>query len=65
MFQLFHADVAKVDQDFAYVGMVVHVCCKCLSPMFHLFFFVHICCKCFVLFVFFVCCKCCISMFQK
>jgi hypothetical protein len=36
--QLFHADVAKVDQDVAYVAMVVHVCCKGLSPMFHLCF---------------------------
>ena len=46
MFQLFHADVAKVDRDVAYVAMVVHECCKCLSLMFHLFL-VHICCKCF------------------
>jgi hypothetical protein len=38
MFQLFHADVAKVDRDVAYVAMVVHVCCNYLSPMFHLFF---------------------------
>ena len=36
MFQLFHADVAKVDRDVADVVMVVHVCCKRLSPMFHL-----------------------------
>ena len=46
MFQLFHADVAKVDRDVADVVMVVHVCCKRLSPMFHLFF-IHVCCKCF------------------
>jgi hypothetical protein len=31
-------DVAKVDRDIAYVVMVVHVCCKCLFPMFHLCF---------------------------
>jgi hypothetical protein len=31
-------DVAKVDRDVAYVAIVVHVCCKHLSPMFHLFF---------------------------
>ena len=46
MLQFFHVDVAKVDRDIAYVAMVVHVCCKRLSPMFHLFF-VHVCCKCF------------------
>ena len=39
MLQLFHLDVAKVNQDVAYVfAMVVYVCCKRLSPMFHLFF---------------------------
>ena len=31
-------DVAKVDQDVAYVAMVAHVCCKHLFPMFHLLF---------------------------
>jgi hypothetical protein len=31
-------DVAKVDQDVAYVAMVVYIYCKLLSPMFHLFF---------------------------
>ena len=35
MFQLFLVDVAKLDRD---VTMVVHVCCKRLSPTFHLFF---------------------------
>ena len=34
---MFHIDVAKVDQDVAYVAMVVQVCCKLLFPMFHLF----------------------------
>jgi hypothetical protein len=38
MFQVFHTDVKKVDRDVAYVAMVVHVSCKYLSPMFHLFF---------------------------
>ena len=38
MFYFFHADVAKVDRDVIYVAMVVHVCCKRLSLMFHLFF---------------------------
>jgi hypothetical protein len=32
-------DVEKVDQDVAYVAMVVHVCCKRLFQMFYLFFF--------------------------
>jgi hypothetical protein len=35
---VFPIDVAKVDWDVAYVAMVVHICCKRLSPMFHLFF---------------------------
>jgi hypothetical protein len=62
MLQVFLIDVAKVDQDAAYVAMVVHVCCKCLFSMFHLFFHMyvvrvfyldvayvsHICCKCFI-----------------
>jgi hypothetical protein len=38
MLQVFHMDVAKVDRDVAYVAMVVHLCCKHLLPMFHLFF---------------------------
>jgi hypothetical protein len=62
MFQVFHADVTKVDRDIAYVAMIVHVCCKCRFVMFHLSFqmyvasvFIwmcvyvsHICCKYFV-----------------
>jgi hypothetical protein len=28
--------------DVAYVAIVVRVCCKCLSSIFHLFFFVHV-----------------------
>ena len=45
--------VAKVDRDIAYVAMVVHVCCKLLFPMFHLFFqstlqvCLLVCCICF------------------
>jgi hypothetical protein len=31
-------DVTKIDQDIAYVAMIVHVCCKRPFPMFHLFF---------------------------
>ena len=38
MLQVFHMDIAKVDRDVAYVAMVVHLCCKCLFPMFHMFF---------------------------
>jgi hypothetical protein len=36
--QLFRMNVAKIDRDIAYVTMVVHICCKRLFPMFHLFF---------------------------
>jgi hypothetical protein len=53
-------DVVKVDRDITYVAMVVHVCCKLLFLMFHLFFsdvyykcvyldvayISHICCNC-------------------
>jgi hypothetical protein len=38
MFQFFHADVTKVDQDAVCVAIIVHVSCKRLSLMFHLFF---------------------------
>jgi hypothetical protein len=38
MLQGFHMDVAKVDQDVAYVAMDIYVCCKRLFQMFHLFF---------------------------
>jgi hypothetical protein len=31
-------NVAKIDRDVAYVAMVVHLCCKLLFPLFHLFF---------------------------
>jgi hypothetical protein len=33
MFQLFYADIAKIDRDVVYVAMVVHVGCKCLSKV--------------------------------
>jgi hypothetical protein len=38
MFQVFHADLAKVDRDVAYFSLIVYVCCKCLFLLFHLFF---------------------------
>jgi hypothetical protein len=41
MLQVFHMDVEKVDRDVAYVAIVVHVCCKLLFLMFHLFFHTH------------------------
>jgi hypothetical protein len=51
MLQLFYGDVAKVDQDVAHVWMGVHVYCKLLFPMFHLFFMLQMClfeyCICF------------------
>jgi hypothetical protein len=31
-------DVEKIDPDVAHVAMVVQICCKRLSLMFHLFF---------------------------
>jgi hypothetical protein len=58
MFQVFHANVAKVDRDVAYVVMIVHVCCKCLFPMFRLFFS-DVCCKCVHLDVPYVSQRCC------
>jgi hypothetical protein len=57
---VFYTDVAKVDRDIAYVAIVVHVCCKLLFPMFHLFF-LDVCCKCFYLdvpYVSHICYKC-------
>jgi hypothetical protein len=38
MLQVFRIDVAKVDRDIAYVAMAIHICCKRLFQMFHLFF---------------------------
>ena len=42
---MFLTDVAKVYQNVARVAKVVHVRCKLMFSMFHLFFF-DICCKC-------------------
>jgi hypothetical protein len=42
MLQVFHTDVAKVYWDVAYVVMVVHVYCKRLFLVFHLFFQTHV-----------------------
>jgi hypothetical protein len=42
MLQVFYTDVAKVDQDVAYVAMIVHVYYKFLCSMFHLFFSTYI-----------------------
>jgi hypothetical protein len=38
MLQVLQMDIAKVDQDVAYVAMVVQVCRNGLFPMFHLCF---------------------------
>jgi hypothetical protein len=46
-------NVAKVDQDVAYIAMAIHACCKRLFQMFHLFFIgilqvcLFTCCICF------------------
>jgi hypothetical protein len=54
MFQLFHANVAKIDLDVVYVVMVVHVCCKCLSQCFICLLYTYVarvsdaCPKCFI-----------------
>jgi hypothetical protein len=44
MLQVFQMDVVKVDQDVAYVAMVVQVCCKGLLPMFSSVFLEHMLC---------------------
>ena len=54
MLQVFHVDVAKVDQDVAYVAMAIHVCCKSLIQTFQLFQIyvsrvLSRCCICFTL----------------
>jgi hypothetical protein len=41
----FFMDVAKVDWDVAYDVMTIHVCCKCMFPMFHLFQIYVACCS--------------------
>jgi hypothetical protein len=35
---VFYMNVTKVDHDVAYITMAIHVCCKRLIQMFHLFF---------------------------
>ena len=45
-------DVAKVDWDVAHVAMAIHVCCKCMFQMFHLF-------QTYVASVLSGCCICC------
>jgi hypothetical protein len=42
MLQEFHTDVAEVDQDDAFVVMVLHVYCKLLFLMFPLFFHTYV-----------------------
>jgi hypothetical protein len=42
MLQVFQINVAKVDQDVAYIAMAVHVCCKRLFLMFHLCFHTYV-----------------------
>jgi hypothetical protein len=37
MLQVFHVNVAKVDQVATYVAMAIHVCCKHLFQMFQFF----------------------------
>jgi hypothetical protein len=59
MLQLFHMDIVKVDRDIAYVAMVIHVCCKLLFPMFHLFFQAYVAIVCL-----FGCCICFTHMLQ-
>ena len=39
---MFHMDVAKVDRDICICAMVVHISCKLIFPMFHLFFHTYI-----------------------
>jgi hypothetical protein len=57
--QVFHINIAKVDQDVAHVAMTIHICFKCRFQMFHLF-------QIYVVSVSFGCCKsrfgCCIYM---
>jgi hypothetical protein len=60
MLQVFYTDVAKVYWDVAHGAIVVHVYCKLLFPVFHLFF-LGVCCKCVYLDVkngSHICCKC-------
>jgi len=45
---VFNMNVAKVVWDVEYVAMVIHVGCKRVFQMFHLFFS-DVCCMCFYL----------------
>jgi hypothetical protein len=38
MLQVFCMQVVNLDRDVAYVAVAIHVCCKRLFQMFHLFF---------------------------
>jgi hypothetical protein len=61
-----HMNIAKVDRHIAYATMAIHICCKRLFQMFHLFF-PDVCCKCVysdVAYVSHICCKCSIWMLQ-
>jgi hypothetical protein len=66
--QAFYTDVAKVDRNVAHVVMVVHVCCKLLFLMFHLFFrhtlqvYLSGCCICFHTYDASVLCGCCVCL---
>jgi hypothetical protein len=49
----------KVDREVTYVAVVVHMCCKRMFLMFHLFF-LNICCKSFIwmfVYVSHICCN--------
>jgi hypothetical protein len=54
---VFHMDVVKVDRDVAHVVIAIHVCCKRLFEMFHLF-------QTYVVSVLSVCCICSTHMLQ-
>jgi hypothetical protein len=38
MLQVFHTNIANIDRNIAYVVMVIHICCKRISAIFHQFF---------------------------
>jgi hypothetical protein len=70
---VFHVDIAKVDQEVAYVAISVHIRCKLLFLMFQLFFQTHVA-KCvywilhmfhtYVASVLFGCCVCFYMVFK-
>jgi hypothetical protein len=56
---MLHIYIVKIDRGVAHIAMVIHLCCKLLFQMFHLFF--QTCCKCVYLdmaYVSHICCKC-------